>query len=218
MTGFTGSPRVAKGAIVGFDPVNPLASVIVFQYNPDAVTRRLAPNTAPSGNNPGEQQRFKGPPTETISMAVELDAADQLERGDPTAVQHGIEPVLASLEMLLFPKSALVIANAALTLAGVIEVVAPRAALTLLVWGDRVVPVRITDLSITEEAFDQALHPIRAKVDLNLQVLTYDDLGLPSFGALLSLANQQYREAQATINGAGNVGSFVSAITQPKGA
>jgi hypothetical protein len=77
--------------------------------------------------------------------------------------------------------------------------------------------VRITDLSISEEAFDQALHPIRAKVDLGLQVLTYDDLGLPSFGGVLSLANQQYRELQASINGAGNVGSFVSAITQPKG-
>jgi len=217
MTGFTGSPRVAKGAIVGFDPVNPLASVIVFQYNPDAVTRRLTPNTAPGGRNPGEQQRLKGPPGETITMAVELDAADQLEHAERKAVQHGIEPALASLEMLLFPKSAVVIANAALALGGLLEIVPPQAPLTILVWGDRVVPVRITDLSISEEAFDQALHPIRAKVDLGLQVLTYDDLGLPSFGGVLSLANQQYRELQASIKGAGNVGSFVSAITQPKG-
>jgi hypothetical protein len=217
MTGFTGSPRVAKGAIVGFDPVNPLASVIVFQYNPDSVTRRLTPNTTPAGRNPNEQQRLKGPPGETITMAVELDAADQLEHAERNAVQHGIEPALASLEMLLFPKSSLVIANAALALVGLLEIVPAVAPLTILVWGDRVVPVRITDLSITEEAFDQALHPIRAKVDLGLQVLTYDDLGLPSFGGVLSLANQQYRELQASINGAGNAGSFVSAITQPKG-
>jgi hypothetical protein len=217
VSGFTGSPRVAKGAIVGFDPANPLASVIVFQYNPDAVTRRLTPNTAPSGRNPGEQQRLKGPPGESITMAVELDAADQLERGDDTAVQHGIEPSLASLELLLFPKTALVLLNAGLALAGVLEVVPPQVPLTILVWGDRVVPVRITDLSITEEAFDPALHPIRAKIDLGLQVLTYDDLGVMSFGGLLSIANQQYRERQATINGAGNVGSFVTAITQPRG-
>jgi hypothetical protein len=217
MSGFSGSPRVAKGAIVGFDPLNPLASVIVFQYNPDSVTRRLTPNTAPSGHNPSEQQRLKGPPTESITLAVELDAADQLERGGPVAQRYGVGPALAALEMLLFPKSATVVVNAALALAGLLEVVPPQAPMTLLVWGERVVPVRITELSITEDAFDQSLHAIRAKVDLSLQVLTYDELGLPSFGGLLSLANQLQLEVQATINGTSSIGSFVSAVTQSTG-
>lgn len=39
MTGFSGSPKTQKGAIVGLDPINPLASVIVFQYNPGTRTR-----------------------------------------------------------------------------------------------------------------------------------------------------------------------------------
>lgn len=40
MTTFPNFPRLMKGAIVGVDPMNPLASVVVFRYNPDTMTRR----------------------------------------------------------------------------------------------------------------------------------------------------------------------------------
>jgi hypothetical protein len=46
------------------------------------------------------------------------------------------------------------------------------------VWSkQRVVPVRITDFSVTEEFFDTQLNPIQAKVSLGMRVLTVDDLG-----------------------------------------
>jgi hypothetical protein len=95
-----------------------------------------------------------------------------------------------------------------LAAAGMIEIVPPEAPLTLFVWGlKRVVPVRIKTLTITEQAFDPALNPIRAKVTLAMDVLTYQDLGLASVGGALFMAHQVIKEAMATINGAGSIGA-----------
>lgn len=199
MTTFPGSPRLQKGAIIGIDPFNPLASVITFQYNPDSVTRTISAQT--SGGDQGEALRLKGPPQETLRMEIEIDAADQLAQAKAPATTMGLYPTLSALEMLLYPKSALVIANQVLALAGIIEVVPPEAPLTLFIWGDkRVVPVRITELTITEEAFDPNLNPIRAKVALSLRVLTYQDLGLLSPGGALFMAHQVAKEVMATMN------------------
>src|SRR5262249_19906926 len=155
MTTFPGSPQVLKGAIIGVDPANPLASIIVFQYNPDQLTRRVTANAASNDAAQGEALRLKGPPRETITLSVALDPADQLERADAIAASAGLYPTLASLEQLLTPKTVVMIANEVLAAAGIIEVVPMEAPLTLFVWGPkRIVPVRITELSITEEAFD----------------------------------------------------------------
>ncbi|HEX2030250.1 MAG TPA: hypothetical protein VHL78_02460 [Actinomycetota bacterium] len=215
MSTFPRSPRVQKGAIVGLDPFNPLASVIVFQYNPDTLTRRLDARAAGEGTDAAEALRLKGPPRETISLDVEIDAADQLERGEFPATAMGIHPSLASLEMLLYPKSALVIANEVLARVGVIEVIPPEAPLTLFVWGPtRVLPVRLTSFSITEEAFDPALNPIRARVSLELTVLTYQDLGLLHPGGALSLTQQIAKEVMATIGGVGTIaGGFSGSVS-----
>jgi hypothetical protein len=211
MSTFPGSPQVQKGAIIGLDPFNPLASVIVFQYNPDTLTRTLTAQTTGGTPNSGEALRLKGPPQETITLAVEIDAADQLEKAEAPATVMGVYPTLASLEMLLYPKSALVIANEVLAQVGVIEIIPPEAPLTLFVWGvKRILPVRLTTFSITEEAFDTSLHPIRAKVSLGLRVLNYQDLGLPSVGGALFMAHQIIKEVMATISGVGNVAAAAS--------
>jgi hypothetical protein len=211
MTGFPNSPRLQKGAIVGLDPFNPLASVVIFQYNPDTLTRTITPQTVGGNPDRGEALRLKGPPQESIKVDVEIDAVDQLERGDGTVAALGIHPVLASLEMLVYPKSALVIANEVLLNLGIIEIIAPEAPLTLFVWGPkRVLPVRLTDLSITEEAFDPNLNPIRAKASLSLRVLNYNDLGLLSVGGTLFMAHQVMKEVMASMGGAGNIAGAVS--------
>ena len=209
MSSFPGSPRLVKGALVNLDIVNPLASVIVFQYNPETVTRRLSASGDEGGGAQSEQLRLKGPAAETMTMEIELDATDLLEVADPIAVGLGIAPALASLELMLSPKTAEVVVKSALAAAGLIEVVPPAAPLTLLVWGPaRVLPVRLTELGITEEAFDSQLNPIRAKVAVTLRVLTYDDLGLVSVGGALSLAQQVAKEAMATVNSVAAIGSF----------
>lgn len=222
MTGFPGSPRAVRGALVGVDPMNPLASLVVFQYNPDEMTRTLqarAPGggTGVSGGARNEALRLSGAPIENITLAVEIDAADQLAAGDPLAGTLGIYPQLSSLEMLLYPKSALVIANTVLALAGTIELIPAEAPLTLLIWGiKRVVPVRLTQFSITEQAYDPGLNPIRARVALGLRVLSYSDLSLTNPGYYVFLAHQVTKEVMATIGsvsavataGAGVAGSL----------
>lgn len=212
MTTFPGSPRVLKGALVGLDPANPLASTIVFQYNPDALTRSLTAQTTGGNTDRGEALRLKGPPEERISLEVEIDATDQLEQAKFPATSLGIHPALASLEMLLYPKSALVIANEVLMAMGVIEVIPPEAPLTLFIWGvKRVVPVRLTQFTITEEAFDPNLNPIRAQARLELRVLNYNDLGLLSVGGALFMAHQVVKEVMATIGGVGQITGGISA-------
>ncbi len=208
------SPRIQKGAIIGADPFNPLASVVVFQYNPDAITRTLTPRAAQSEGNRNEALRLAGPPEETIKLDVEIDATDQLERGDPLASSLGLHPTLAALEMLLYPKSALTIANEVLLAVGIIEIIPPEAPLTILVWGpQRIVPVRITDLSITEEAFDGALNPIRAKVSLGVRVLNYQDLGLASVGGALFMVHQVAKEVMATVGSAAAIPSLTTTLS-----
>jgi hypothetical protein len=211
---------VLKGAIIGVDIANPLASVVVFQYNPDSLTRTLTPQTASgeggANSAQGDALRLKGPPTETIQVDIELDAADQLEQGDGDATTMGLHPALAALEMLVYPKSALVIANAALAMAGIIEIVPPAGPLALFIWGaKRVLPVRLTEIRITEDAFDPQLNPIRAQVSLNLRVLNYQDLGLLSAGGMLFMAHQVAKEVMATIASVGNIPALPSALVPP---
>ncbi len=194
------TPRTLRGAIVGVDPVNPLASVIVFQYNPDTLQRTLQPQGSEGGDGAakGETLRLKGPPIETIKVEVEIDATDQLARADSDATSLGIHPQLAALEMLIYPKSALVIANTVLMALGTIEVIPPSAPLTLFIWGPkRVLPVKLTELGIAEEAYDAALNPIRAKASLGLRVLSYADLPLTNPGYPLFLAHQIAKEGMA---------------------
>jgi hypothetical protein len=200
MTALSSSPRLIKGALVGVDVLNPLASTVVFQYNPDTMTRRLEARAA-SGGDRGEQTRLAGPPKETITLTVEIDATDQLERGDPLAVAVGLHPTLAALEMMLYPKSPVVVANTVLALAGTIEILPMEGPLVLFVWGPaRVLPVKLSSFSITEEAYDPRLNPIRAKVEVSLTVLSYHDLGMLHPGHALFLAHQVAKEVLATTN------------------
>jgi hypothetical protein len=211
MTGLSRSPRVQKGAIIGLDELNPLASIIVFQYNPEQLKRSLTAQTSGQEGDREEALRLKAPPKEEITVTIELDAADQLERSDGQAASMGLHPTLASLEMLLYPKSAAVIANEALEAAGVVEVIPPQAPLTLFYWGlKRVLPVRITALDVSELHFDPELNPIVAEVRLTMSVLSYHDLGLLSVGGALYMANQIIKEGMATTAGASEVGGAIA--------
>ena len=200
MTTFPNSPRLMKGAIIGIDIFNPVSSVIQFQYNPETLTRTLQAQTSGEGGNSSEALRLQGAPQESITLEIEIDATDKLEKGDNNATSMGIYPQLSALEMLIYPKSSVVIANTVLLAAGSIEVIQPMAPLTLFIWGPkRVLPVRLTSFSITEDAYDTNLNPIRAKVSLGLSVLNYNDLPVTHPGYHLFLAHQVVKETMATI-------------------
>src|SRR5262249_11712024 len=137
-----------------------------------------------------------------------IDATDQLEKAEGIATSMGIYPQLSALETLVYPKSPLVIANTVLLAAGTIEIVPPTAPLTLFIWGvKRILPVRITEFSITEEAYDPALNPIRAKASLGLRVLSYNDLSLSEPAYYMFLAHQVVKEAMGAVGSVGSPGA-----------
>jgi len=213
MSSFPGSPRLLKGALVGVGLLGVLESTVVFQYNPDTMTRRLEPRNAKPEGEKGDVTRLSGPPKETITVSIEIDATDQLEQNDVLAVATGIAPTLAALELMLYPSSALVIANTIMSALGTIEVLPAEGPLLLFVWGPtRVVPVQVTGLSIAEEAYDTLLNPLRAKVDLTLMVLSYNDLATTSLGRALFLVHQVTKEALAISNTFSNVQNLGTAL------
>jgi hypothetical protein len=195
------SPRQLRGGLVLVDPASGrVQRVLAMQYNPDTLTRTLQPQAIADPQDRSQALRLKGPAVETIKVDAEMDAADQLEQpgqnGD--AVQFGLAPQLAALETLLYPPSGQLISNNQLQAVGTLEITPLQAPLTLFVWSSqRVVPVRITDLSVTEEAFDPQLNPIRAKVSLSMRVLTVDDLGFDHKGGALYMVYQQAKERLA---------------------
>lgn len=202
------SPKVFKGAIVALDPFNPLASVIIFQYNPEQLTRSLTPLGQKDPKIPVGVQRLTGPPKETISLKVTINAADQLETGKGIATEVGIYPQLAAMEMLLYPKSSLVLANTALAALGTMEIQPPEAPLTLFIYGlKRVVPVRMTSYSVTEQYHDASLNPIVADASLSLDVLTYLDFQRSQKGYYIFLSYQVVKETMATIGSLNNLAS-----------
>jgi len=210
MSAFPNSPRLIKGGIVLVDPDSgTVQKIIVLQYNPDSLTRTLQPQSVKEGGDRSEALRLTGPPIESIKLDAEIDATDQLEIADAQATQVGIHPLLASLEIIVYPSSAHLQRNNALAQAGTLEITPVIAPLTLFIWSkNRIVPVRLTDFSITEEAFDPDLNPIRAKISLGLRVLNVDDLGFNVKGGSLFMAYQQQKEKLA----AQNAGGAISAL------
>lgn len=200
------SPRLVKGGIVQVDPISGRPQrVIALQYNPDSLTRTLqVQSSGADGSDKSQALRLKGAAVETLKLEAEIDATDRLEFPDQNAstVSNGIHPQLAALEVLVHPTSEALQTNEALSAFGILEVLPLQAPLTLFVWGrNRIVPVRVTDLSVTEEAFDAALNPIRAKVSIGMRVLSVDDLGFDHRGGTLFMGYLRAREAMAATAG-----------------
>jgi hypothetical protein len=196
MTTFPNTPKLLKGGIVILD--NPMR-IIALQYNPDTLSRTLQVKGMGESGDRSQAQRLKGPPTETIKLDAELDATDQLEIADGTATEVGLHPQLAALEILVYPTSRQLQYNNSLAADGTLEIAPMETPLTLFVWSkNRVVPVRITDFSITEEAFDASLNPIRAKVSLGMRVLSVDDLGFDHRGGSLFMTYLKNKEQLAS--------------------
>jgi len=219
---FPRTPRLIKGALVVFSSQKPgpPPTVIVFQYNPEQLTRSLAHRAAPPepsdiGAAREDSFRVLGPPVETINLSVVLDAADQLEQpeANPEVVVSGLHPALAALELLLYPPNTQVLLNRKLAQAGKVQVCPADLPLTLLVWGkSRVVPVRLTSFSITEEAFDPSLNPIQAKVDLGMRVLTYMELKEDTLGFGAYVAYQTQKEVLSRLVRPGNAANALRGL------
>jgi hypothetical protein len=207
------SPQTLKAGIVLLDPVSFRPSrIVLLQYTPDQLTRSLQVQSVTGDPaDRSEALRLKGPPIETFKLEAEIDATDQLEfpEQNPTAVQVGIFPQLAVLESLITPPGAQLTSADSLLNGGAVEIAAMEAPLALFVWSvQRVVPVRVTEFSITEEAFDTSLNPIRAKLSMTLRVLSVNDLGFAHRGGKLFMAYLANKEALAQRAGSGSLGQL----------
>lgn len=205
------SPKLIKGGLVVLDATTgALSHVIALQYNPDSLSRSYQVQGAGGDGSVERAQpfRLKGPAIETIKVEAEIDATDALAQPDQNAnvVAFGIGPQIALLEGLINPTSAQLTAHNALSSSGTLEIIPPDAPLLLFVWSaSRIVPVRITEFSVTEEAFDPALNPMRAKVSLGLRVMNSDDLGFDNRGGSIFVNYLRTRESLAGKAGAASL-------------
>ena len=194
------SPKLFRGAVVTLGANDQVAKAIPFQYNPNTLNRSLEAQVIESQGGSGEQPRFSGAPVETIKVEIKLDARDGLEKGEENAVELGIHPQLAALEILLYPTSQSVKLNATLLKVGTIEIIPPAVPMTLFIWGvRRILPVRITEYSVVEDYHDPDLNPIAATVSLGMRVLSYSDLVTESTGWNLFMSHQVVKESLADI-------------------
>jgi hypothetical protein len=196
------SPKLIKGGLVLIDADSArVLRIISLQYNADTLTRKFqAQEAGGESGNRVEPTRFKGPAIETISFEADIDATDQLEFPDQnsSAGEFGIQPQLALLESLVHPTASQLQAVDSQAGSGTLEIAPMLAPLVLFVWSkSRIVPVKVSDFSVTEEAFDPALNPIRAKISFSLRVLSVDDLGYQSKGGSLFMTYLQGKERLA---------------------
>ena len=237
MSGF-----VLKGALVEFMPTFlpiPVPNVIVFQYNPETMTHTWTQpmSATEAGSEASNPLAVRGTPGETFSFTIAMDARDEIADGSAPAAAlaaaSGIYSRIAALEMLLYPTSParpglIGTVTAAITSAlsgavgGPVRTV-PQSVLpmTLFIWGTgRIVPVRVTGLSITEQLFDAALNPVHAEAQLTLQVLTPAELAAASadddvLGTLATVAYNYtltLRQALAVANLANATESVIGMI------
>jgi hypothetical protein len=204
MSTFPNSPRLIKGGLAILDAASSrVLRLIALQYNPDTLTRSYQVQGA-GGDAKSERAqpfRLKGPASEQIKLEAEIDAADALEFPDRNAVvtRFGIGPELAALESLVNPTSRALQDLNAQSQSGTLEIIPSEPPLVLFIWSaSRIVPVSVSDFSVTEEAFDPSLNPIRAKVSLGMRVLTVDDLGYAGRGGAIFLSHLRAREALAS--------------------
>jgi hypothetical protein len=190
----------------------PLPNVIVFQYNPETMTHTWTqPEPVFSyGARTSNPLAVEGMPGETFSFTIAMDANDEIADGAAPMAQlaqaTGIYSRLAALEMLLYPTgttnklvgavSAAISSALGGTSSGPVRTVPQFVMpLTLFIWGPgRIVPVRVTGLTITETLYDAALNPTHAEAQVSLRVLTPEELGAASADGdvLASLATVAY--------------------------
>jgi len=196
--------KFIRGALIEFMPtfLIPLPNVIVFQFNPETI-RHSWTQAAGSGGTGSNPLAVRGMPGEAFSFTLAMDANDGIAEGNPLAVATGIYSRLAALEMLLYPTGAGALGGASALVGAVTGAASASASVpvsqvptTLFIWGPgRIVPVRVTGLSITEKLYDPLLNPTHAEAQLDLKVLTPDELAVVT-GPLADVAKAAYAYSQ----------------------
>lgn len=258
-TGYTRTPKLLKGALIYFGApmLIPIPNIIIFQYNPETLSRTLTPWQPPQRElRWGERDRLEGlqdltreqrlslsqpyDPNESFSLVLELDATDALEHPEshPVAFISGVADRVAAIEMLMYPPGDSLLGGLMGSISGAVSFSAGgisggfgagaaveerlerrQVPVVLFFWGPgRIVPVRITSLSVEEQQFSPLLYPIRAKATIGVRVLDLDDLvsvsGDPATGAAVDLAKACYKftRGQKEVLAMANLANSVESI------
>ncbi len=230
--------KYLRGALISFSETFPLPvpNLILFQYNPEQMTHGWTPSRAASPGadaaSTGNPLAITGEPGETFTFTLYMDATDSIADdgaiGEALGTASGVGTRLAALEMLLFPTAPpggglIGSVTAALSGGGSSATVRPvpsaQLPTVLFVWGPgRILPVRVSALSITETLYDSLLlMPTRAQAQLSLEVLTTAQVAVVN-GPLGEIAKGAYRytnrlrEALAIANLGNAVGSVAGML------
>ena len=180
-------PYLLKGALIeyGSDFLGPIPNVVIFQFNPESLTRQIQIPPRPTGTGSREISQAGETPVEKITLTAHFSAADQLGNKNDLARVAGIGPSLAALEKMVYPKGLVsgLIGEALDAIGDAIfggdddngpaqPIPRENYPRTLFIWGlTRVLPVVIDSMTITEQEYDFILNPIRAEVSLGLSII-----------------------------------------------
>ena len=186
---------VLSGALVTVDATSGVKKTIAFQYNPVELTRVLNAKTKGfDRRNPSPDQFFLGAPTETITFDARLDATDPSTSNSA----EGVYPLLSALELLVYPDADQVKAANDKLSEGCLEVSEIKAPRVIFVWGaKRVLPVRVSGVTVKEVLHNADLVPLRATVGLTLEAVTYSDTQPATPDYNLYLSHQSTLESMA---------------------
>lgn len=239
--------KFIRGALVEFMPtfLIPMPNIIIFQFNPETMThswtqpQAASSGTSSRGGGNANPLAVSGLPGESFSFTLVMDTVDMIADGSPIAEGiakvSGVYTRLAALEMLQYPTGAfggglLGSVSASVSIGGASiggsasasaaqrPVPSMQVPTVLFVWGPgRIVPVRVTNLSITEKLYDSLLNPIHAEATIGLRVLTPDELKHVTgpLGELAKVAytySQGLRQALAVANLANSAESIIGML------
>ena len=182
--GYENPVRLLKGALIAYDPeTQQSGDRVKFQYNPEQLSRTLTPTY----KKDEEGKLFIGAPGEKIDLTIKLQAIDLMvaksKKNDLDAAGRGLYAQLAQLELLVYPESSAISKYQQELTSGTKGTVPASAKPLMFQWGARrLLPVRLTSVTVTETLFNIALSPIVATVKLDMQIesitdatgLTYD--------------------------------------------
>jgi hypothetical protein len=207
-----------KGALVeyGVGLANYLPNVVMFQFNPESITRTLEIPPRPSGASLREVNQAGEIPIEKISLMAHFSAQEDLARENPITLGVGIGPQLAALDKLVRPTGPISgLINKAIDKVGSLisgssgdptqQIPRESYPRVLFVWGaTRVLPVTIDSLSVVEKQYDALLNPTLAEVTITMTAVMPDPCSDDPIAKGAFTYSQYARDALALLNQSNN--------------
>ena len=220
-------PFLLRGALIeyGAGLIGPIPNVVIFQFNPESLTRNLKIPERPTGATARERTQSGEKTFETITLKAHFSAADMLNDDKVLAHLFGIGPQLSALEQMVHPSSKLagLIGAAIDKIAGKtggdskgpVDQPIPREKFPkiIFIWGlTRVLPVTIDSMQLNELEYDHLLNPLRAEVDITMTVNAIDSCADDDLAKGALAYSTMAREAQAMANLANTAEQIVELI------